>query len=86
MWCIEYPRSTGRKERAVFAFGAAVRLCFYLGEGVLINTFLLIELGEGIDMDEVDYGEDILGLAARNAFTIWEEFAAFVLDIFSELD
>lgn len=55
-------------------------------EEVLVDAFLLEELGDGVDVDEIDYGEDELGLAAGDAFAIGEELAAFVLDVFLELD
>lgn len=53
--------------------------------GVLVDAFLLEELGDGVDVDEVDDGEDELGLSAWDAFAIGEELAALVLDILAEL-
>jgi len=69
-----------------FEYYAAARLYCYLKAKIHIDALLLIELGEGVDMDEVDYGEDVLCLAAWNSFTIREEFTTFAFDIFSELD
>jgi hypothetical protein len=53
--------------------------------GVPVDALLLEELGDGVDVDEVDDGEDELGLAAGDAFAVGEELAAFVLDVFLEL-
>ena len=36
-------------------------------------------------MYEVDDCEDVLGLAARDAFAVGEEFAPFVIDVVLEL-
>ena len=37
-------------------------------------------------MDEIDDGKDEFGFASGDSFAIREEFAAFVVDIFAELD
>jgi len=46
---------------------------------------LLQKLGDCIDMDEVDDGEDVFGFSAGNTFAIGEKFAAFVVNIVSVL-
>lgn len=53
--------------------------------GIPIDAFLLEEFGDGVDVDEVDDGEDELGLSAWDAFAIGEELATLVLDVLSEL-
>ncbi len=52
---------------------------------ILVEPLLLQEFGDGVDVDEVDDGEDVLGFSARDAFAIGEELAAFVVDVVSEL-
>jgi hypothetical protein len=46
---------------------------------------LVEELGDGVDVDEVDAGEDEFCFAAGDAFAIGEELASFVVDILLEL-
>lgn len=53
--------------------------------GVPVDALLLKEFSDGVDVDEVDDGEDELGLSARDAFAIGEELAALVLDVVAEL-
>ena len=43
------------------------------------------ELGDGVDVDEVDDGEDEFGFSAGDSFAIGEQFASFVVDVFAEL-
>ncbi len=53
--------------------------------GVPVVAFLVEELCDGVDMDEVDDSKDELGFASGDAFAIREQFAAFVVDILFEL-
>lgn len=53
--------------------------------GVPVDAFLLEEFGDGVDVDEVDDGEDELGLSAWDAFAIGEELATLVLNVLFEL-
>lgn len=52
---------------------------------VPVGALLLEELGHGVDVDKVDHCQDVLRLAAWNAFAIGEQLAALVLDILKEL-
>jgi hypothetical protein len=52
---------------------------------VPIVAFEIEELGDGIDVDEVDDGEDVLGLPAGYPLAVWEQLAPLVLDVLSEL-
>jgi len=50
-----------------------------------VDAFLLEELGDCVDVDEVDDGQDELGLSTGDAFSVGEQLAAFVLDVLFEL-
>lgn len=52
---------------------------------VLVDSFLVKEFGDGIDVNEIDDGEYEFSFSSRDSFAIGEEFAAFVVDIFAEL-
>lgn len=71
--------------RFFLSFDAVVRLLSWIHGEVPVDAFLLEELGDGVDVDEVDDGKDELCLSAGDAFPVGEEFAAFVLDVLFEL-
>ena len=43
------------------------------------------ELGDDIDVDEVDDGENIFSLSAWDSLAVGEQFTPLVFDVFSEL-
>ena len=43
------------------------------------------ELSHSVDVDKVDYCQDVFRLATRHAFTIGEKLTALVLEILKEL-
>lgn len=43
------------------------------------------EFGDCVDVHQVDNGEDELSFATGDAFAIWEEFAALIVDVVPEL-
>jgi hypothetical protein len=50
-----------------------------------IVAFKIEELGNDIDVDEIDYGEYIFSLSAWYSLAIREQFTPLVFDVFSEL-
>lgn len=67
-------------------FDAVALLLSWVEWEVLIDLFLLEEFGNRINVNEVDNRQYKFGLAAWNAFAVGEKFAAFVFDIFAELN
>lgn len=57
-----------------------------MGREVRVGALLLEELRDSVDVDEIDDGQDELGLAAWNALAIWEQFATLVLDVLAKLN
>lgn len=52
---------------------------------LLVGPLLLEELGNGINVDEIDNRKDELGLPAGHSLPIRKQFAPLILDIFLEL-
>lgn len=50
-----------------------------------VVAFKIEELGDSIDVDEVDDGENVFRLSPRDSLAVWEQFTPLVFDVLSEL-